>query len=349
MAQEYRLEAVTRAGLPLGQLTDATLDHARWELNQPGEIVYDLKQSSPQIAIPQENINEVQLWVDSVDPNKPLQWGFHYKTREGPRGCNFTCPGLLQYMNHRFVLNATLTYTTIDQLQIGASIVQAMQDTADKDFNIGIGSYVASGVNRSREYKREEHQNALDILTEFPNLTDAAGVQTGFDYDIVLSGTTRLWTPYYPRKGTIRTQPILEWGKNVTDFDVDRDGGEMANRVYATGGSNGDVKFENNYTDAASVATYKEWQGVKGFGSEKDVAVLLLRAQNEVADRKVPVISPRVTAVEIPDLLLGVLQTGDFIPVQIDCGRTQVAATYRIRAIEWKPGPGNLTLELAIR
>lgn len=345
----YRLECVTRAGGPLGELSDAVLEKVRWELNGPGTIDYNLKQTSPQITLPQEHINEVQVWIEEVDANKPMHWGFHHKTRESPRGANFSCPGLLQYFNHRYVLNATLTYTSIDQLSIATALVAEMQNTADKDFNIAIGSFAASGVLRSREYKREEHPNALDLLQEFPNLADASGNPTGFDFDIVLSGTQRFFTPYYPRKGSTLVKPILEYGKNVTDFDLDRDGDDHANRVYATGGTNGDVKFENNYTDAASVATYKEWQAVKSNGSEKDVAVLLLRAQQEVAERKVPTVIPRVTAVEVPDQLLGVIQTGDFIPVQIDCGRTQIASNYRIRAIDWLPGPGNLTLELAKR
>jgi|SRR6478736_193390 len=341
---EYRLEVVSRTGVSQADtLKNAVLKKARWELNNPGSISYTMNQNDPQVVAPLMHKNEVQLWVN----NSLMHWAFHRSTKNNPRTVDFECPGLLEYFNARFILNATQTYTSIEQMQIAGAVVQAAQTPVARDWGIVLGSYTPSGVIRSREYKRDEHKNVLEILQEFQTVADAAGNPTGFDIDVIFDGTgLRQFKMYYPRRGTTRSNLLMEYGVNVTDYGTTEDAGDMANRVYATGGANGDIKFENNATNSASVAEFGQWEDIVSISGENDVNMLLQRAQKETSERGTVKKDVTLTAIEVPDrLLLGVVQPGDTLPVSIHNGRDQFEGNYRIKAVEWLPGPGNMKLE----
>lgn len=348
--KQYRLECVNRDGSAVAGLEDAVLTSARWDLNGPGSIKYTMPQHSRYNRFPIENKNEVQLWVGT----DLLHWCFHHKTTESPQNIQFECPGLLQYFDFRFILNTSLEYDDTEQLTIAAAIVEAMQSLPGQDWNISIGSYDASGTIRSRRYNILDHQNALTMLGEFPDLTDAEGNPTGFDFDIDIQTIPgeRQFAMYFPTKGVVHQKLKLEWGRNITDFTVKRDGSSMANNVYYTGGSNGEIKFENHFKDSDSIGDplggdYGEWQAVKAQTGENDVNVLLELAQSYVYKHNTPKITAQVTAIEVPDTLLNVVQTGDWLNVQINHGRTQVNESYRVQTIEWLPGPGNLKIGFA--
>jgi len=345
--REYRLECVNRDGTQIGGLDDAVLTKVNWTLNAPGSISYSLSQNSKFVNLPQENKNEVQLWIG----DDLMHWCFHHKSSENSQVVTFDCPSLLQYFNFRFILNTSLEYDDYDQFLIGASIITDMQALTGQSWNISIAPYDNSGVVRSRKYDILDHQNALDMLNEFPTLTDAAGNHTGFDFDIDVTTIPgkRDWTMYYPYKGTTHPNLVLEYGRNVTDYTVNTDGSSMGNNCYMTGGSNGDIKFENHYKDSVSIGNplagdYGEWQAVKSKSGENDVGVLLELAQGFVTTHNKPVKSVSLTSIEVPDELLGVVGTGDTVRVQIDKGRTQIDDDYRINTIDWLPGPGNLKL-----
>lgn len=344
MIPEYRLEVTNRYGVNQADtLTGAVLNKVRWELNAPGSLSYTMLQRDPQVAAPLLNINEVQLWIN----NSIEWWGFHSTCKNGPRQVQFECPGLMEYLNARFILNASQTYTSIEQMQIAGAVLQAAQTPSARDWNILLGSYTPSGVTRSRDYKREEHKNVLEILQDFQKSADAAGNPTGFDIDVWFDGTGRReFRMYYPTRGTVRTNLLMEYGANVTDYSTTEDGGDMANRVYMTGGASGDVKFEQNATNSASVTTYGQWEDIVADSGEKDINTLLYKAQKEVAERGVIKKSVELTAIEVPDrLLLGVVKVGDTLPVSIHNGRDDFEGNYRIKAIDWMPGPGNMKLE----
>jgi hypothetical protein len=327
-------------------MADAVLQSATWVLNEPGSINYSFSPISKASAYPKENINEVQLWIDD-------QWAhqaIHMKRQSKPNESSLNCPGLLEYFNYRYILNGSLLYPTTEQMTIAADLIYKAQHIgAGQDWNILVDTYVASGLARSLNYPRDQHQNFLSVLKQFNTYADSVGNPTGFDFDIVWkSDTHRYFKMYYPRKGIVQFNTVLEWGKNITNYVINTDGTQMANRVYVTGGSNGDIKYENNYQDDPSRATYGEWQGVKSAGSEVDVTVLYALAARQVAQRKAPLVLPDLTVVEVPDALLGVVSTGDIVRCMIDNGSDQINGSYRIIEITWKPGPGNLQLKLAV-
>jgi len=333
---DYRIMVVDRNGFPRAELDLAYVDHVTWELNAPGEMVFKNPIDDPKVAVyPRLLIDEVQLWVE----DQLSWWGVPWRESQTVEELEVNCSGLLSYFQKRFITFTSLLYTSIDQLTIAANLVSHAQTGTNMPLFIDIDSYTPSGHVRSRDYRREDHANILDLLLEFPTLDD------GFDFDIVVDGTgNRVWTPYYPLRGYYKQNLVLEWGRNIIDYTVNVDAVELATQVYVTGGSSGDVKFEENYEDEDASAIYGRMQAIVAEGSQMDVDWLLERAVNEVDTRKQPSVVPEVTAVNVPIQLLGVVEPGDVVPLRIRNGRTQLAGDYRIMKIEWKVDPNTLTL-----
>jgi hypothetical protein len=337
---ETQVFLVNRQGVPIAEFDAAIIENITWELNKPGSCRFSMPVDDPKmlaggIRRPQLLLDEVQVWLDGA----LLWWGVPWQDEADDTVVTIDCEGLLSYFNKIFVTNGSLQYDSMEQMLIGQRLVEYAQSGMDQNRYIGIYTYASSGHTRSRLYDRDQHQNINDLLAEFPTLSD------GFDYDMVYDSTgTKVWRPYYPTKGSLKSNYVLEWGRNIISFSVPRDAHPVANRVYATGGSNGATKFENNYRDATSAASIGEFQEIVTVGGELDVNWLLERATKEVNLRKNPVTIPQITAVQVPITLLGAIEVGDTVPIRIDRGCVQVNANYRINRIVWNVEENTLTL-----
>lgn len=328
-----------RDGTTVAELAKAQLDDVEWVLNQPGTLNFSMSQTDAKVSLPALVKHEIQLRID----DEPLWQGPIWRCKGNSQKVTFGCDGLLSYFERRYVTNTSLQYTSIDQFAIAFALLEYAQVGANKDLRIAGAAVANSGVVRSREYKREDHEQIFDLLQEFPGLTRAdTGAKSGFDFDI--DPVTRAFTPYHPQKGVRRGNLVLEYGRNVTDYDVEEDGVNLTNRAYATGGSNGEVKFEENYLDAASAAEYGEMQAIISKGDEKDVTVLEQHAADYVRTHKVPIVNPSLSAVSVPVNLLGAIDTGDTMPVKIVKGRHNIAGDFRVGSIKWKVRPNTLDL-----
>jgi hypothetical protein len=339
----YTLQVVDRVGNRIADLPDAQLDSVKWELNGPGEIVYTMANSDERVTAPVIDVNEVALYVPQYED--PLQWAYHQKAKGSGSGgtTQFSCPGILEYFDHLAVLNTSYEWDDTEQMAIAANIVTAAQ-AGNATRHIAVAPYTNSGVIRSRIYDRADHKWFGDLLKEFPGLTDADGNPTGFDIGMTHPGAQRLFTMWYPTRGSIRLDIVLEWGRNISDYTVDEDGSALTTRTYCTGGSDGDIKFENYYEDFAAETTYGEWHAVISDTSENDVNVLLTRAAKYTKANNQPKLAPALQAIEVPDALLGVIWPGDSIVVRLKDGRYDFNSLYRISSLTWKPGPGNMQI-----
>lgn len=339
------LFVTNRVGTPEAELARAVLEHVKWGLNDTGELVFSMKQIDPLVTKPLLLRNEIQLWIDGYPIAGPAWVGVPWKCRNNPSQATFTCYGVLSYLWKRFISNATQTFTSVDQFAIAQGLMTYAQTGTNKTLNITNASQTASGVTRSRTYKRDDHANILDLLKEFPKLSrDDTGAKNGFDFDVDHTNNARVFTCYYPQRGSLKANLTIELGRNMTDCVVDEDATGLATKAYCTGGSNGDVKFENNFEDTAASAVYGEMQHFFSDGSQKDVTVLKQRAADYVRSNKAPQVLPDVQAAEVPVSLLGRIQPGDSVPVVIQKGRMAVASSRRIASITWKPRPNTLTL-----
>lgn len=343
------LRLTDRNGVTLGELPNASLDDPTWELNAPGGAsisINPLRDEAARIGI---NKTEIQVWIDDLYRHCVVPRSVSGNSKK----ITFQCEGILGYLKYKFI-NDSLTYgsagsegpppippTYIDQFQIGWNLVGYAQTGTNRDRRIASSPWSPCGVGRLRRWDWFEHK---EVLNELHSLTE---VDNGFDYDIVLfADGRREWTPYYPRKGSLKSKLVLEWGRNVIDLSFNENGTEQGTKVYATGGSADDVKFEQYWENAALSAEYGVIEKISSQGSELDVGNLLAAAKEEVAVNGRPVVIPDLTVKDIqatsnsPAVLLdGVLQTGDIVPVRISHGRIQMMGDYRItKIVRKKPG-----------
>lgn len=333
---EIEVYVCDRTGDWISPLPEASVQDVTWALNDSGSASFDvdpLSEGASSISLAE---NEIQIWMDG----ELSWWGVPWAMRGGPDKITVSCEGLLSYFTKRYIDRMTLLYTSIDQLQIGWDLVRYAQDEtlqANRDLFIDAAVFSNSGIPRSPTYKREEHQNILDVLKEF------ATYHNGFDFEIVgLPDGRRLWTPYYPRKGQLQEDFSIQWGvdhgRNIATFTFSESAMQIATEAYITGGSVNGEKVEERYEDPAASAQRGVMQAIASEGSSLDRPTLLARATKEVDSRKNPQIVTDITSARTLDAdMLGVVTTGDWLPTTIDHGRIQVDANHRIVAITWRP------------
>lgn len=285
---------------------------------------------------------EIQIWRD----DRLIHWGVPWNADGSPASLEFQCEGILSLLRKRHVDRMSLDYDSLDQLAIAWDLVRYAQDEsvqANRNLNISASNFSASGVPRSPRYDRAEHAKILDLLSDFPDMSN------GFEYDITFdaAGRNRYWTPYFPRKGSFKPEFHMRYdidkSRNIADFTYSEDGAILLTHAYVAGGSAGEVKFEQNYENLAASAEYGVMQEVISEGSQMDLDWLHDRAVREVEARKVPAIQTEITSITTEDLELGDVVTGDWLPVRINYGRIQASAYYRVKTITWDPDADRIT------
>jgi hypothetical protein len=340
---DIKVFAVDKEGSRFGSgpIEGCTVSQITWELNGAGSAsiaFHPLALNARHVKLLER---EIQIWFDE----DLIWWGIPMRDGGDLTQVTIECDGLLAHFRDRIVDDATLLYTSIDQLNIAWNLIayaQSEATQANRDFNISAAAFAPSGKIRSREYKRTEHGIIYDLLADFPALED------GFDHEIVTpTSGGRFWTPYYPRKGVTHNNLKLvireDVEKGVGSFTWQSDATMVGTHVYATGGSSGDVKFENNYEDATASARFGVRQRVVAEGSQSDVAWLLERATKEVSERNHISENPTVAVVPAPLEYFGTVHEGDWIPFYMDYGYYQLDANFRIGSVQWTPEALNLT------
>lgn len=286
--------------------------------------------------------NQVQIWLDG-----DLKWWGNPRERKGllPGRLTAVCNFIAEDFKDRIVDDASLLYTAIDQVTIWRDLIlfaQSEATQAHRNLNITFPAYALTGHLRSRNYLREQHQQVWDLLMEWATLDD------GFEWYIEIFGDGRREaTPYYPRKGTLKNEHHLffEVGsrrRNITSLNFSESASQLGTHGYVTGGSSGDVKFEQNYEDVAASAKYKLRQFVVADGSQLDVGWLHDHAVREVNDRKQTVVLPTVKiprfnrdGVDMMDNVEGIA-IGDTIPIDVNYGDVQIHdTTVRVIKRRW--------------
>lgn len=321
-----RVYVVDKAGNRLAPVSAAVINKCQWVLDDSGTAEVDLSKFDPGARKLLLMQNELQIVFTNTTPHE-IWWGFPVRRQMKPSIQTFTLEGLLSYFKFRIVEFGSLTYTGVDQFDIAWNLLQVAQNGTNYDRNI-TASYTPSGYIRSRQFARDQHKIIYDCLKEF----DADKLVNGFDQDIVVSETgNRVWTPYYPGKGSWY-QGYLEWGKDIVDYDFKDDALQMRTKIYCTGGTNGTTKFEQSFENVYASNQYGALVGVVSDGSEKDLTWLLAKAQQQVAVRSQPISQHSVT-VTIDKL--GKIHTGDSVWVRVDDFATQINAPFRVQAITW--------------
>lgn len=323
-----------RTGVPTFPLVEAQVESITETLNDSEAMSFTIPQDAPNVREVDGIRREIQVRENLADgTNKVAFQGSVFRERGDQDSATFECGGLLSLIGRRYVDINTLVFTSVDQLYLGSQLILMAQDEsvqAWRNFNIQPATFTNSGKIRSRIYNRSEHQNLLAILAEFPKLKD------GFDYAIkVQPDGARLWTPYFPKRGTYKPEMALSYDqygtRDIAKFEYSRDWEKLTTQAYCTGGSNGSVKFEQKYEDTASSAYWKAvLQTIVSEGSQKDVAWLLDKATQTVLTRRQPIFQPTVYTVRAPRDWWNLIDVGDTIPLVINRGRVVVSAVKRV-------------------
>lgn len=335
---EVEIWVTDREGGKVSLLPQATLDYFELELNRPGSASISVDPQSVGASTIEGVRNEIQIWING----ELFWWGPIWNLSGGPTEISVGMEGILSYLSKRFVDRTTLEYTSIDQWQIAWNLITYAQDESvedHRDLNINASGFTNSGITRSRRYLREDHANILDLLYEF----DSRTLLNGFDWEIEIDGSGgRFWTPYYPRKGSVKTNFAVLWNdegqRTISDFTWSEDFNDLGTLVYVTGGSvtTGEttIRKEGKYENESASAYFGQMQKIISDGSQLDENWLEDRAEQEALKGSLPKTITEIQTVSTDDIsVLSSLSVGDWIPVYIDHGRIQVDALHRIEKI----------------
>jgi hypothetical protein len=342
VSKDIALLVVDREGERISTLPEANLTEMSWELVEPGSFKFEIHPLSVGAAEIHLVKREVQVWFDTA----LVHWGVPWSTEGDHNKLTFQCEGVMSLFKKRYVDRQSMDYSSIEQVGIAWDLLSYAQSSsfqANRDLNISAASpLLDTGVPRSPRYNREEHDNILDIVREFPEMNN------GFEYSLQLdpAGKQRFWTAHFPRKGSYKHEYKMRWevgkARNIARFSYSEDGNTLLTHAYVTGGSNGEIKFEGNWEDTAASVEYGVMQEIISDGNEKDVNWLLDRAKKEVNSRKRPKVGAQITSVTSEEMKLGDVVEGDWLPVVINYGRIQVNNLYRVKSVTWDQS-GSLT------
>lgn len=348
---EPRVQVVNRSGGQLSEFIGANVSEVVWKLNEPEQFSIEIdpiRNASKTFALVK---NEVQVW----DDDDLIAWGVPWRYSGDMTKITIYCEGLGSYFRKRIIDDATLIYTSVEQRTIGWNLVQYAQSVATQaNRNLNINSAVFAGTThiRSRQYDRADHAFIFDLLTEFTELED------GFDWAIISDATgQRLWTPFYPQRGSLKKNMKLVWKadgtrRDMLKFSVEADGLGITTHAYVTGGSNGGVKFEQNVENVPASVEYGVMQSVVSEGSQNDVTWLNDKATREVNLRKKPIFIPTCTVPRFIRSADGTVvrdylkdcSEGDTLPILIDAGIIQADISERIKTKTWRPATDEIEL-----
>lgn len=249
-------------------------------------------------------------------------------------------------------LQEKLAFYGVDQATIAQGIVEHLQDAAyDKsDVNIAT-SCPATGVLRNRVYIHSEHPNGFGALEEFPRL------DTGFDYAVNYTPTTRTFTTYYPRRGVLKSQFALSLGTpaapgNIADFTWWFDGETASSSVIVLGTGDGSDREEGFAVDTSAFEGGLTLEQVYVSPPETQIDSLDNMAAERLTVAKNPV---GLEIRTVPGQFwsadpVGLLWPGDYVPVTIQRHSLNIAAvTYRVVRLTINPDDTlDLTLNLRV-
>lgn len=325
----HSIRVVRRDGSVIFDWPEASLESINWRLNEPGTASIGFPGNSERGKQLKLVDNEIQI----LRNGQLLWWGVPWRIN-GVWSMKVECEGLLSYFNSRYLTYTSLEYENLEQFSIAWNLLShAQTQTAYSDLNITAFAWTPSGKTRYRLYRRDEHPNIMSLLSEFPELRD------GFDYDIEYDiAGTRKWRPYFPSKGSYRPSQALIWGRNVIGIkSYSEDGLNMARQVYVTGGTAGDVRFEqNDIADGLNIDDVM-LTAIISDGQTLDVDWLQDRVQEELANRSTPLYRQTLLVTNDPTSFLDGASVGDTVDVSVEYGRISILGEHRITSITYYP------------
>lgn len=299
------LFAQTRDGTVRVELPQARIRSYTERLNQPGSLQAELAprklpDAAGDYTIPIAGVLEDGVHELGVRRDGSIVWlgacvGIDEQINaDGSSSLQVAAEGLAGYL-WRWMITGKLPntnsaghYIGVDQATIAKSLVDHHQAKGGGDYaDIDTSQITATGVTRTRtEYDSWRGLNIGETLTQL------AGVQNGFDWEI---GPDRVMRIHYPRQGRRRTNVTLG-PESILSLGRQRDATRQVSAVHGFGDGLDEATPRITRTDASSVAKYGLTEGVYSGSGISDLSVLTANT-NALLDQVKT--SPNLLSVEI--------------------------------------------------
>lgn len=352
MPIETRVIKSSTTGVRAQDLTALHVDSVTWKLNDIHSAKVSVHPLEPNAA--QVTLNDMELAIVLGNDFSNIFQGIPVNVSGNVEKITFDLESVISYMDYAYIVDpagGSLSYPNTEQLNIATQLVTYAQAATFADRAIQIGTYSGSGVFRDRTYLGEEYLNIYELLKSFTELDN------GFDWDVVIaSDGTRRFTPYYPRKGSLKNQYRMDMDKGGMSrwmgglVDWREGGGENLTDVIFTGPSDPvlNVKMRGRYQAASGAG-----QPMTKYGRRQRVfsdtaggattSWLTAKATAVGLDSLDPHILPKI---RVSDELFGLLVIGDSFPLYVDYGRIQIAGEYRVVELTITPDSGWMDVTL---
>lgn len=251
--------------------------------------------------------------------------------------------GITMWDACELVTMESLSFQNVDQARVLAGLVTHAQDPAFSKSDLAIQlNCPDTGVLTSVAYQWADHGNIFDSMSVYNKTLN------GLDMDVVfdVAGTQRVFTTFHPHKGTTRTAEVLEFQKNTTDFTFDEDGDNTSNSIIELGDGSGPDRYEGFAIDTGATGGLT-LELVESAPAGTSIDALYQVAASRLAQTKNIVMMPEVTVYDTNDMpLIGVVGTGDVIPVRVSYGRVQYQGSFRIVKMSISPQNDSIAMTL---
>jgi len=195
-----------------------------------------------------------------------------------------------------------------------------------------------SGMIEHIAYQFSDLPNIFDTLQSYP----ARGIA---DFEIRITSTTRTFTTYAPRKGSLKAYTPTVPGSSVLAFQHNLDGQQTATQTVRRGPGEGSSRELGVATDSITlgglilqdIGDVPPETSIDGFDSYATVDLVRLAAAVAVPSFEVPAAA-----------VIGVVEVGDTIPVSIDWGAVQDVTTRRVVRMTLNPLSETVTVTVNV-
>lgn len=217
--------------------------------------------------------------------------------------------GTIWWDSTNLVLMESIGFPGQDQATTAASIVTHLQDAAYGKDSLGITTNCpASGVVRDTVFQFADHIPGDEALNHFVRLSN------GHDHAVVITPTTRVYTTFFPKRGTHHAGLRLD-ETTVSSWDYPTEGQAPRTRVITLGEGDGPDREEGYAADLAAHG---------GLALETVIAAppgMEIRELDEFATEHLRVgKNPELLNVTVPYDEWKVVKVGDTVPVDLTDG-----------------------------
>jgi hypothetical protein len=301
-------------------------------LNETGNLRFDISRTDPKATRQNFLPGKHEMWLyrgDQLIFAGPL-WNVQGGSSENL--LHLSCNGLLSYFSYRVIDYDRLFATTSSGGEISQFMIAASQAKGGGNLRISYGFYITVQMGYKVMVLKNEFKPVLEQIKEIAD-NDITGFEFEITPDRVFNARDMLGS------GEEALRVPLEYGVNVTGYNLPIFGSTIRNNYAALGPGEGKTKVVRVAQDTASIQTFGLMEGSEDFSAAKTKEQVRQRALFRIRERKNPLATPSLTIEGKNVDFIGTFRTGDSARVVIDNGYDQYNAPVRITGYQLTVDP----------